>query len=50
MFSKWFSQNAKNKTNYDFILRDAISAAISCPDYYKPYHKGNEIFMDMMLA
>jgi hypothetical protein len=31
-------------------LRDAIAAAISCPDYYEPYHKDNTIFMDMMLA
>jgi patatin-like phospholipase/acyl hydrolase len=38
------------RTNYDFFLRDAIAASISCPDYYEPYHKDNTIFMDMMLA
>lgn len=50
MFSKWFQKNAIDTTNYDFILRDAIAASISCPDYYEPYHKDNTIFMDMMLA
>jgi len=50
MFSKWFSKNAVNKTHYDFKLRDAIAASISCPDYYEPFSKDNTIFMDMMLA